>query len=468
MKNIMRVSGIASALFGILACAPLAAQAASVSVSGVPVGAITASTTISFSVSETGFADPTYSVSDSYSGSGATTGTVDKSGYYTWTPGIYDGGWHTLTFSATDLTNAVATTSVRILVAATHVFAQNLAPGATVAVGRALTFTAYAPGFNMPAFTVYDGTAGSSVTPGAMNASTGAFSWTPTGDDIGTHTLTIRASDINGNTAQTSVTVSVIAPKVSVASYQPSIAAGSLSIFTASATGITNPAWSVVDYPSGGATSTSVVASDVSSAGVFSWIPRTSDIGTHAVNIIATDSYGNTASTTLSLFVTPATGGATAPATTIAPSSSATTTPAAATALPATAAPVSAASAAATVFQFNAYLGIGSKGAGVTALQQLLAQSGLYSGPITGYFGALTRSAVAAFQKAHGISPVGYVGPSTRAALNASGSASASSTPSPTMSRLTASQVSSILGMLESFNVDAATIAQVRTILGGQ
>ena len=58
--------------------------------------------------------------------------------------------------------------------------------------------------------------------------------------------------------------------------------------------------------------------------------------------------------------------------------------------------------------------GCGSDGiaaAGLTAL-------GFYSGPVTGFYGSLTETAVGQYQTAHGIDPAGYVGPSTRAALN--------------------------------------------------
>lgn len=75
--------------------------------------------------------------------------------------------------------------------------------------------------------------------------------------------------------------------------------------------------------------------------------------------------------------------------------------------------------AAAGSDDFTEFLGVGSQNAQVTELQQYLTQKGFYSGPITGYFGSLTENAVAAYQAAHGIESVGYVGPSTRAALNA-------------------------------------------------
>lgn len=68
---------------------------------------------------------------------------------------------------------------------------------------------------------------------------------------------------------------------------------------------------------------------------------------------------------------------------------------------------------------FTQYLGIGSEGAEVTALQKLLAKLGFYSGSVTGYYGSLTEAAVKAYQSARGIDAVGFVGPGTRAALNA-------------------------------------------------
>ena len=57
----------------------------------------------------------------------------------------------------------------------------------------------------------------------------------------------------------------------------------------------------------------------------------------------------------------------------------------------------------------------------MTALQQMLINKGYLtavSAP-TGYFGALTQKALAAFQSANGISPAaGYFGPKTRAFVN--------------------------------------------------
>ena len=60
------------------------------------------------------------------------------------------------------------------------------------------------------------------------------------------------------------------------------------------------------------------------------------------------------------------------------------------------------------------------RGEAVTELQKRLTAEGVYSGPITGYFGPLTFAGVKAYQKKYGISQTGFVGPLTRAKLNAS------------------------------------------------
>ena len=74
----------------------------------------------------------------------------------------------------------------------------------------------------------------------------------------------------------------------------------------------------------------------------------------------------------------------------------------------------------AATFNFVSDLKLGMKGDAVTELQKRLTDEGVYSGPITGYFGPLTSTGVKAYQEKYGISKVGIVGPLTRAQLNAS------------------------------------------------
>lgn len=64
----------------------------------------------------------------------------------------------------------------------------------------------------------------------------------------------------------------------------------------------------------------------------------------------------------------------------------------------------------------------GMSGEAVRQLQLKLQALGFYQYSITGYFGSITRAAVISFQISKNISPVGAVGPLTRAALNAGSS----------------------------------------------
>jgi len=73
-----------------------------------------------------------------------------------------------------------------------------------------------------------------------------------------------------------------------------------------------------------------------------------------------------------------------------------------------------------SAYTFTRGLSFGARGQDVTELQKILITGGfLKIAAPTGYFGPLTRAAVKAFQKAHGIAQTGTVGPKTRAALNA-------------------------------------------------
>lgn len=59
------------------------------------------------------------------------------------------------------------------------------------------------------------------------------------------------------------------------------------------------------------------------------------------------------------------------------------------------------------------YIREGESGDCVMQLQQTLAQKGYFTAKPTGYYGSITTQAVTAFQKGHGLMPVGYVGINT-------------------------------------------------------
>jgi hypothetical protein len=146
--------------------------------------------------------------------------------------------------------------------------------------------------------------------------------------------------------------------------------------------------------------------------------------GTHSnCTIRVTDSAGNVSN---QLVVSPFTAGAAVPVTTTA-TTVATTTDVTSQlqALQAELAQLQAqtsggtGTAATSLYNFTTFLGVGSTGAGVTALQKQLKTDGFFSGAATGTYGSQTEAAVKKFQSAHGLSPKGYVGPGTRTALNA-------------------------------------------------
>jgi len=64
-------------------------------------------------------------------------------------------------------------------------------------------------------------------------------------------------------------------------------------------------------------------------------------------------------------------------------------------------------------------LAVGSDGGAVRLLQEFLKSRGFYTGVVTGYFGATTKEAVIKYQAAKGMPATGYVGPQTRAKINA-------------------------------------------------
>jgi hypothetical protein len=96
-------------------------------------------------------------------------------------------------------------------------------------------------------------------------------------------------------------------------------------------------------------------------------------------------------------------------------------------------APVAASAQTTASYTYNTNLTIGSRGADVVALQSFLEAKGVLTipaGTAKGYFGALTRSALAAYQSMKGITPAaGYFGPITRAAVSADSSVSTTTTP---------------------------------------
>jgi hypothetical protein len=267
-----------------------------------PSGPVNPGTTVNFSVASSGFVDPKYSVSDSFSGSGGSAGSIDVIGFFSWTPNVYDAGRHTFTVTVTDSLNHTATTTTSVLVASNNVILGNPSPGSTITVGRTVTFTAVAPGFITPSFTVHDTSALSSINNSNISGA-GVFSWTPSADDIGVHTLNVGASDIYGHIAQNALSLTVIQPTVSIQALKPNSGPSVGSVVSFLAQGFVGASsYSVSDAFTGTST---ISNSNITTGGMFSWVPTASDIGFHTLTVTSGDTYGNSASTTLMLVVTP-------------------------------------------------------------------------------------------------------------------------------------------------------------------
>jgi SpoIID/LytB domain protein len=73
-------------------------------------------------------------------------------------------------------------------------------------------------------------------------------------------------------------------------------------------------------------------------------------------------------------------------------------------------------------YRFTFNMSYGKHDAAVRFLQQRLRAEGVYpkTAPLSNYFGPITRAALQRYQRAHRIDPTGFLGPLTRARLNAS------------------------------------------------
>jgi hypothetical protein len=312
-------------------------------------------------------------------------------------------GRHSITVTVTDSSGHTASASTNILVSSKVALITGLSPGNAIAVGRTVTFSVVAPGFTSPSYTVFDANGKASVN-GSLISPEGIFTWTPSLDDAGVHPIAIVVSDASGHMAQVKQTITVITPTVSIDSLRPgsAVGVGSSLSFNAHGNMLNSPSYSVVDSLRD---TSSIGATNIDATGLFSWKPISTDLGLHTLTVTATDPAQNSASATIELVVTAAPTATDTPTPLATPPSSA--TPPVTTALPNT-----------EKYLFITTLRVGSRGTAVTELQKRLITQGFLAGEATGYFGQMTSAAVKKFQKAHGLEPVGFVGPGTRKTLN--------------------------------------------------
>ncbi len=419
-----------------------------------PGGTVSPGTEVSFSIIASGLTtSPSYTINDSFSGSSVSSNDINASGVFAWIPTANDGGTHTITVVATDSANDIVTATQTIIVnIVPTVSIQSLSPGQTTNVGSSVFFSANAIGFTNPTYTIGDSFSNSSLASSAIN-SVGGFSWTPKLRDVGTHTITVVATDAFGNSANATQAIIVNAPaSISVQSLSPGATTtpGQTVTFSVAPSGLSNPTYYVSDMFTG----TSVTGTAINASGSFSWTPNVNDLGIHTIVVQANDSSGSgqTATVSQTIAVVSATSTQAQTSTLIA------TTTASAPTITATI-PTTTLATAPAPYVFLSPLQVGSTGADVTALQDILIRAGYLTGAATGYYGLLTQTAVENYQTAHGLAPVGVVGPATRAALNQE---SGTSTPSSSSSNATARQ-QLIQLLLQQLHVLEAKIAQLQS-----
>ncbi|OGC88582.1 hypothetical protein A2419_02865 [Candidatus Adlerbacteria bacterium RIFOXYC1_FULL_48_26] len=285
-------------------------------------------------------------------------------------------------------------------VSATSVSLSSITPATTILSGQNVYFSILPSGFTNPSYSITDSFNGTSFSGSNVDAY-GNFSWTPTDTDGGVHTFVVTVSDNVGSpSASISQTIQVQAPvSIRITDAVPGtiVVASTTLSFTISQTGLITPTYRIVDS----FFNTTLTDTYATSSNLFSWTPTQKDIGYHTLTIYATDIYGRAAHTSFSVQVIPL------PA----------TTPTL-TAVVQNTTPVSTTAAPSTNYVFSIYLYQGLTHPDVTKLQQKLTALGVYSGPVTGYFGPLTQAAVKKFQASRGLEQVGFVGPATRKALS--------------------------------------------------
>ncbi len=361
--------------------------------------------TLTFTAVPTGFPSPSYSVSDSYlPRSSVTVNNIDSTGKFTWTPTADETGNHNILVMVTDGVTGRTLSKTQAIVVTSPILSIQTLSKTAFTLGETVKFNLLGINFGSSTYALTDTFSGSTASSSMISA-TGTFAWIPTAEDIGIHRLTITATDASGVSRSVSQQLTISGFGVNIQSVYPgrTLTVGTPLLFSVSSVNFTNPLYTLTDAF---AAPSSMANKNLSTSGSFSWTPLASDVGTHTIIVVANDALAHQATTTMTVVVNAAVA------------SVVTTTPSASTA---------------TLFTLD--LRSGSSGKEVTALQTALTEGKFYSGPITGTFGPMTQAALKRFQIAQGLSPVGFVGPGTRAALNKGKSGNIVVSTSPTTTK---------------------------------
>lgn len=387
----------------------------------VPGSTVGPNTTLTFTATTNGFANPAFTVGDTSSNPSIKPTDIDASGRFSWTPTYADLGHHTITVYASDTSGRSASQSVQVYVGKGATLGITLlAPSAAVQPGQQVTFTASPSEFSPTAFSVRDSFSGSTASNANINH-TGQFAWSPASSDVGVHELTITGIvGAFGTSASTTQKITVLGPggTLPLSASATSSTAGSGTTLAALQAKLATLQGSLVSAQTGSTntgTSATLFMSYLKPGSSGDEVLRLQKVLAQLGYLSATPngSYGPATTAAVQAFQK---AKGLAALGVVGPS-----TRAALNALGASTGitkPVSTA-ASGTRFIFTHFTGVGDDDAEqVVELQKRLAELGYYAGSLTGYFGVETEAAVKRFQKAKGIPETGYVASITRAALN--------------------------------------------------
>lgn len=178
---------------------------------------------VSFGISAAGYVNPTFTLSDSFSGgSGASTissRNIDSFGNVNWTPSDSDVGVHNLAIRVYGANGRQDVVYQTITVNGITVKDPARTDGvplsnATAYVGTIFNFAVNLYGFTYPTYSFSDSLGNSTLDSVGINVN--SFVWKPDVQDVGRHTITITASE-DSNTAKAQFVVNVL-PKINSSS----------------------------------------------------------------------------------------------------------------------------------------------------------------------------------------------------------------------------------------------------------
>jgi len=270
-------------------------------------------TEITFTASGTDTDEPANALTYALDATSIASGmTIDGStGAFSWTPTEIQHGDHTVLVTVTDDGKGTPSASESITITANET---NSAPTLATIGNQSgdelseITFTATGSDTDDPANDLTYSLDATSLSSGmAIDASIGAFTWTPTEAQNGDHTATVTVTDDGTGSLTASETITITVNEVNIA---PTLATiGNQSgdelteiTFTASGADTDEPA-NALTYALDATSIASGMTID-GSTGAFSWTPTETQSGDHAVIVAVTDDGTGTLSASESITIT--------------------------------------------------------------------------------------------------------------------------------------------------------------------